>query len=54
MEKYQVLFKRNRRTVCTAFVLANNKTDAAAKAENLILLDLRNIEYNKIVIIPEK
>lgn len=54
MKKYQVLFKCNRRTVCRLCVLANNENEAIAKAENLILLDLRNIEYNKIVIKPEK
>lgn len=51
--KYHVLFKFNRRTVCRVCVLADEK-EAATKAENLILLDLRNIEYNKIVIISEK
>lgn len=54
MKKYQVLFKCNRRTVCRVCVLANNENEDVAKAENLILLDLRNIEYNKIVIKPEK
>lgn len=54
MKKYQVLFKFNRRTVCIACVLADDAEEAATKAENLILLDLRNIEYNKIVIISEK
>jgi hypothetical protein len=54
MKKYQVLFKYNRRTVCIVCVLANNENEASAKAENLIMLDLRNIEYNKIVIISEK
>lgn len=54
MKKYRVLFKYNRRTVCIVCVSANNENDAATKAENLILLDLRNIEYNKIVIISEK
>lgn len=34
--------------------LADNENEAATKAENLILLDLRIIEYNKIVIILER
>lgn len=54
MKKYHVLFKLNRRTVCKVCILADNEIDAADKAENLILSDLRNIEYNKIVIISEK
>lgn len=54
MKKYKVLFKRNCRTVCIVSVLANNENEASTKAKNLILLDLRNIEYNKIVIISEK
>lgn len=54
MKKYQVIFKFNCRTVCKVCVLANNENEASTKAENLVLLDLRNIEYNKIVITPEK
>lgn len=54
MKKYHVLFKLNRRTVSRVCVLADDEKEAATKAENLILLDLRNIEYNKIVIISEK
>lgn len=54
MKKYHVLFKFNRRTVCRVCVLADDEKEAATKAENLILLDLRNIKYNKIVIISEK
>lgn len=50
MKKYQVLFKCNRRTVCRVSVLANNENEAATKAENLILLDLCNIEYNKLLL----
>lgn len=49
MKKYHVLFKFNRRTVCRVCVLADDEKEAATKAENL-----RNIEYNKIVIISEK